>query len=293
MPVPPLRPAALHQKVFRGSWAVRTGVLTAASLRSSAWRPVRRDVYVDATVPDSHVLRATAVGLCMPPGAALAGRTAAVLWGVTDLVRTDDPVEVAVPVGIRWTPGPDVVASSSDLTGATTRQDGRVLTTRLRTAVDLARRAGLLTERVVLVDRLVRARVVDLPTLRDAVVALPRCRGSAHAREAVALADGLAESPQETRTRLVLRAAGVPPPVAQFVVRRDGRFVARVDFAWPARRLALEYDGLWHGDARQFARDRARLNALLAAGWRVLFVTARDLHHPEELAARVCEALAA
>ena len=46
-------------------------------------------------------------------------------------------------------------------------------------------------------------------------------------------------------------------PVAQYVVRHDGRFVARTDFAWPEHRLALEYDGLWHGEPGQFQRDRA------------------------------------
>ena len=108
-----------------------------------------------------------------------------------------------------------------------------------------------------------------------------------------ALADGLAESPQETRLRLLLVRGGLPTPVAQFVVRDGGRFVARVDLAWPDRRLAVEYDGVWHGERGQFARDRDRLNRLLAAGWRVVFVTARDLHRPQELVARVAAALAA
>ncbi len=73
------------------------------------------------------------------------------------------------------------------------------------------------------------------------------------------------------------------------VVVRDGsdRFVARVDLALPELRLAIEYDGAWHGDTRQFARDRRRLNELTAAGWRVLFVTAADLRDRRALVARV------
>lgn len=292
MPVPPYRPEALRGRLFRGSWAVRAGVLTPAALRSSAWQRIRPDVYADATVPVDHAVRATAVAMTMPAGAALAGVTAAVLWGIRELAGASEPVEVAVPTGIRWSPGPDVLVRSADLTGAVTRLSGRPLTTRLRTAVDLARRPGTLVERVVLLDRLVQAQLVDLEELRVAVHALPRCRGSASARQAVALADGLAESPPETRVRLLLAAAGVPAPVAQHVVRESGRFVARVDFGWPDQRVALEYDGLWHAEPGQFARDRARLNALQAAGWRVVFVTARDLHHPEELVARVLAALA-
>jgi very-short-patch-repair endonuclease len=75
-------------------------------------------------------------------------------------------------------------------------------------------------------------------------------------------------------------------------VRVDGQVRARVDFAWPERKVALEYDGLWHAEAGQFAKDRRRLNALQAAGWRVVFVTAADLRRPAELLARIAAALA-
>jgi very-short-patch-repair endonuclease len=64
-----------------------------------------------------------------------------------------------------------------------------------------------------------------------------------------------------------------------------------VDFAWPEHRLALEYDGVWHGEPGQFARDRERLNRLTAAGWRVVFVTAADMRRPELLMARLRAAL--
>ena len=68
--------------------------------------------------------------------------------------------------------------------------------------------------------------------------------------------------------------------------------IGRVDFAWPERKVALEYDGLWHAEPGQFAKDRRRLNALQAAGWRVVFVTAADLHRPAELLGRIAAALA-
>jgi hypothetical protein len=136
-------------------------------------------------------------------------------------------------------------------------------------------------------DQLVHARVVDLSAVRAAVNALPRCRGSRVAREVVALADGLAESPQETRLRLVIAAGDLPHPVAQHEVWDGGHFVARLDVAWVAHRLALEYDGLWHAEAGQFQRHRQRLNRFTAAGWRVVFVTAADLRRPESLLARL------
>jgi very-short-patch-repair endonuclease len=117
--------------------------------------------------------------------------------------------------------------------------------------------------------------------------------GSRRARAAAGLADGLAGSPQETRLRLLLHRSALPRPVAQHVVRDADGFVARVDFAWPARRLAVEYEGRWHGERQNVAKDRRRLNRLTAAGWTVVFVTAEDLTEPGGLVARIAGALAA
>ncbi len=292
MPVAPVRPPVLRGRVFRGTWAVAAGVLTKDQLRSSAWRRLRRDVYADAALPVDHRLLTRGVGLVMPRSAAFGGLTAAVLWDAPELATAEDPVEVVVPPGTRWTPGPGVVVRSAPLEGDVVRSGSWMRWTgRVRTAVDLVRRDGS-DEAVVLLDRLVCARVVDLDAVRAAVGALPRCRGSAHARRAACLADGLAESPQETRLRLLLHRSGLPLPVAQYEVRCDGRFVARVDFAWPGRRLALEYDGAWHGAPDQLPRDRRRMNGLMAAGWRAHFVTKGDLRRPDVLLADLGRALA-
>ena len=81
--------------------------------------------------------------------------------------------------------------------------------------------------------------------------------------------------------------------MAQFVVRDGAGVVARVDFAWPAAKVAVEYEGAWHGESpQQVAADRRRLNALTAAGWTVVFVTAADLYEPARVAARIAAALA-
>jgi G:T-mismatch repair DNA endonuclease (very short patch repair protein) len=48
---------------------------------------------------------------------------------------------------------------------------------------------------------------------------------------------------------------------------------------------------VWHAEPGQFAKDRARLNRLQAAGWRVVFVTASDLRDPVGLVSRIAEAL--
>ena len=137
---------------------------------------------------------------------------------------------------------------------------------------------------------MVAAGVVDLGELR-ARAATPGA-ASGHVRRACSRADGLAASPQETRVRLLMARGGLPAPVAQYVVRDARGFVARVDFAWPGHRVAVEYDGAWHAEPGQFARDRQRLNRLHAAGWTVVFVTAADRHRPAQLLASIRAALA-
>jgi hypothetical protein len=119
-----VRPPLLRGRVFRGTWAIAAGVLTEQQLRSSAWRRLRRDVYADAALPVDHRLMARGVSLLMPKSAALGGRTAAVLWGVTDLAGSADTVDVVVPPGTRWTPGPGVVVRTARLDGEIVH-DGR------------------------------------------------------------------------------------------------------------------------------------------------------------------------
>jgi hypothetical protein len=288
----PAPPPVLSRRVFRGSDVLRRGVLTRAQLRTRAYRRLRPGVYVAASVPVTHRLQAEGVALVAPREAVFGGRTAAVLWGGSVFAGADDPVEVVLPPGVRWHPAPGALVRTAPTAGAVVT-DGRLRwTDRTRTALDLIRR-GPLDDAVVLLDQLVQAEVAELSAVRAGSAALPRCRGSRQAREVATLADGLAESPQETRLRLVMHRAGLPPPVAQYTVTDAGSFPARVDFAYPEQRLAIEYDGLWHGERDQFAKDRRRLNRLFAAGWRVVFVTAADLRRPGELTRRIAAALAA
>ncbi|SDG97329.1 DUF559 domain-containing protein [Klenkia brasiliensis] len=274
---------------FRGSDVVARGLLTAGELRGPAWRRVFPDVYIDADCEVDHALLARIAATTVAPGAVVTGVSAAVLWGLTDLAGVDDPVELTVAPGARRPACPGVVVRRRPLSSASSVRRGQVLVaTPEAAALELAGRLDPV-EAVVLLDRCVAERVSTLTALRHAAAELVG-RGCRRARAAVDRADGLAGSPQETRLRLLVVEAGLPPPVAQFTVRVEGRFVARVDFAWPDHRVALEYEGAWH--TTQIAADRRRIEALQAAGWRVLFVTAADLHHPHTLIARIRAALA-
>lgn len=117
-------------------------------------------------------------------------------------------------------------------------------------------------------------------------------RGIVQARRAVQLADPRAESRPESRMRVWLVLDGLAPEV-QYWVHQDGRPVCRVDLAFPERRLAVEYDGMWHGDLLHVGPDRERLNQLQAAGWDVVFVTAQLLREPRRMVSTVRSALTA
>ena len=110
----------------------------------------------------------------------------------------------------------------------------------------------------------------------------------------LALAAGGAESPMETRLRLRLVQAGLPAPALQHRVYDErGGFLARLDLAYVAERLGVEYDGECHFDARSVRKDLRRQNALRAAGWSLLRFTSEDVfRHPQRLVAQVRAALA-
>jgi very-short-patch-repair endonuclease len=281
VPRPPRHPVDLHSTAFRGSAVLASRRLTTNELRSSAWHRLFHDVYVCACVRPSHATRAVAAASTLLPGSVVSGRSAAVLWGV-DAASAEDDVELTAPPGqtIPHVRGVRVRRRTLDPETITLHR-GVEVTNPATTAVDVARGADQ-DGAVIVVDRLIAAGVVDLATVQRAAAAASG-PGSRRARVAVALADGLAGSPQETRLRLLLLRSRLPRPVAQHVVRDADGFVARVDFAWPAAKIALEYEGRWHGERQNVARDRRRLNRLTAAGWTVVFVTAEDLLDPEHL----------
>jgi hypothetical protein len=285
VPVPAAVPAQLRNRFFRGSKAVEAGLLTPDQLRSTAWRQLFRDVYVHRDVPDSHEVRARAAATVLVTGAVVSGRSVAVLWGV-DLAGPQDVVELTVPAGAPRCRVRGVRVRRRSLpSDGLCRRRGVATTTPGTTALDVAATFPG-DEAVVAVDRMLAAGIVDLGPLRSPAAAA-RGPGSVRVRAVLSLADEQAASPQETRLGLLILRSGLPAPVAQHRVLADGRFVARVDFAWPDRRVAVEYDGLWHAEPGQFARDRQRLNRLHAAGCTVVHATAADLRHPAELLARL------
>lgn len=292
MACPAQCPDPLRGRVFRSCDAVAGGLLTRRQLRSRRWRRLLRGVYADAALPVTHGLYICAARLVIPQEAAFAGRSAAWLYGADDVARPGEPVEVLIDEANRFGPmaGVRIHTERRIPAGHVVTVNGQVLTSPARTAWDLAAEVADPVEAVVVLDGLLRAGILrpgHLPLLRAPL----RRTGCRRVPAAAELADARSESPQETRLRVRLIRAGLPPPVPQHVVRAGGRFVARVDLAYPEVKLAIEYDGQWHAEPIQLGKDRRRLNALQAAGWRVIHVTAADLHDLGPIVAAIRAAL--
>ena len=279
--------------MFRSRDVLRDGLLTRDALRSSAWRRLFRGVYADAELPESYGVRVRGARLLVPADAVFSGRTAAYLHGAAELADLRTPVEVSVPAATQFGPVQGMRIRRVDLPDVDVTHAGRfALTTGLRTALDIAR-LELLTDAVPALDVLLAKGIVGHRDLKVAGARLAGGRGAARGRRAVGLADPRAGSQPESRLRVLLALAGLVA-VPQVTVRAaNGDFVARVDLAFPDQRVAIEYDGAWHAEPGQFAKDRRRLNALVAAGWTVLHVTAADLRNLDVLITRLRTLLAA
>jgi very-short-patch-repair endonuclease len=85
-------------------------------------------------------------------------------------------------------------------------------------------------------------------------------------------------SPGETRTRLALVRRGLPEPVLNHDVVVGGRWVACVDLAYPAARVAIEYESDLHRtDPAAFKKDLTRGEHLKDVDWWLVRATADDV----------------
>lgn len=249
-------------------------------------RRLRHGVYVDADPSLAARVRAVQVTI---PRAVASHATAAALLGFGE-VR--GPVHVTVPHALGVRSATDVVVHRDRRHIPVQLVRGLLLTTSVRTVLDVARSsppgAGIVAADAAL--------TAGLCTRDDLIAGLDVCRGLrgvALARRAVALCRIGAESPMETRLRLLLVDAGLPEPTLQHPVV-TGLGQLRLDLSWPAPQIAVEYDGFEpHTTPQAFARDRARWRALAAGGWDVHPVTYADLRQPHHLIAEVRAALAA
>lgn len=328
-------PDELRDRPFRGTEAVKRGLLTKRQLHGSAWPRLFRDIYVWRGLPLTGIVRAQAVELLTPPTGVVTGRCAAWLMGVDILRREDSRLEVTIGREQHLRPDPALRIRRALIPDEDLETIEGVLFTNLpRTAFDLCRRRRPrsryeLTEAVVALDALVHWSRVDADALdalaqrqgpylrtldgpaRSLLLAAPGAlirpgaldldefqayalshrgwRGVRLVPEVVGLCEPAAESPMESRLRMLLALNGFPKPEVQFPVRVDGA-TYRIDLAYPDEMLAIEYDGASHRD--RWPEDLRRQNQLEDLGWQFRRYTSDTYYNtPNQILTQIGRAL--
>lgn len=207
---------------------------------------LRRGIYLDrraARTPEQRhrqLLQATRPQLA--DGAVFTHVTAAVLHGLPVPIQDLATVHITrVATGGRRTA--HVHRHSAPLPDDVLAQvDGVTVTTIERTVVDMARWLTY-EDGVAVVDAALRLGVARAALERE-VERARRRSGNARARRAVVFGDGRAESPGESRSRVLIARLRLPLPALQREFRdRWGHVDARVDFDWEEFGVCGEFDG--------------------------------------------------
>lgn len=254
--------------------------LSDRQFENKVWTTIFRGVRVSAGTPLTPELLVQALKLIVPCEVVATRWAAAMFHGVdvrprlgakpemtvqrTDSIRTRGRVKVRQAL----LPAEDVMEI-----------DGVLVTTPLRTTFDLARQCDRV-ESVVGVDAMTHAGLVTLEGLADYVAAHPCWRGVDFARRAVALAEPKAESPMETRLRLIYVYGGMPRPQVQIEIWENGVLLYRIDMGYEELKLGFEYDGRDHAD--QIEADGLRRRELDDRGWALRSYFSRDVYRTPE-----------
>ncbi|MCV7280647.1 DUF559 domain-containing protein [Mycolicibacterium flavescens] len=275
---------------FLGSEALAAGVVNRYQL-TTRYDQIHRNVYVPHGRSLTPAQKAYAAWLWSNRRATLVGLSAAAIHGAKWIDRRL-PAELNQP-------------SQHKTRGIVLRNDtlpptevavvrGLPVTTAARTAFDLGRRAGR-TLAVIRVDAMLQASSLKLSAVAALAESHRGARGVIQLRDVLELADPGAESPQETRTRLVLTDAGIRPSHTQIDVYDQRGHVGRIDMGWPQWKVGVEYDGEQHWTNPAIrAADIERQARLEALGWRIIRVSAELLRYrPYTIVERATAALRA
>lgn len=268
--------------------------------RSGRWQRLLRGCFVpDTEVSESTRRRAhiRAAVVSLGPGAFAVLGTALELHGIAGL-RQSAQVHVSVPVDrprpqripVPWLSVHQMTVDPGDIAEVA----GIRATSPLRTVSDVV----LLVDRypaVSVLDSALNRRRIDPAQLMVIPSLIRGRRGAVAARAYLSEADGRAQSPLETRSRLRCVDGRVPPDTLQLEVRDDDGYLLGVgDLGWRGPRVIAEADGRdAHAAPEAVFADRRRQNRLVNAGWTILRFTWQDTLHPAYIPHTVRQAIAA
>ena len=276
-------------RLIVGSEALSAGTVTRQTLRKR-YVKVHHNVYIPVGMQLTALDRAHAAWLWSRREAVLVDSSAAAMLG-TKWLPADEPAEVARSV--HRSP-PNIIVRSGAIADNELCEVRKIpCTTPARTAYDIGRRIPR-DKGIIRTDALLNATSCSIAEVVAIAARYRRARGMRQLRATLGLADGGAESPQETRLRLLLVRDGLPGPVTQIPVADDfGRIRWRIDMGWPQWMVGVEYDGERHfTNPDDYGKDIIRLEFLASRGWKIVRVSGRQLQYERpRILARVRRAL--
>jgi len=258
-------------------------------LEGASWRRLGPGLYAWKSLTETPALKLQAAHLRLPETAAFSGMTAAWLHGLD--VAACEPIEAILPGdGEGWERGGVKVSRAALDDCDVVVMRGFRTTSLVRTLSDLNRNLSLV-EAVVITDMALHAGLIKHVDLSAWVIRQAGRKGVVAARHVLDFAEIKAESPMETRLRMLLVLRGLPRPEVQVTIRDERATVlGRLDLYYRAHRLGLEYDGETH--RTNLVEDNRRQNHLLLAGVRLLRFTGADvLRRPDSVVTQVRNAL--
>lgn len=289
-----------HQAFARQHGVAAVGQLLTAGLsrrqlrhleQAGAIIPVLRGAYRSPSVPFDELSRCAAVCLARPD-VAIAGPTAGRVWGLRRLPR-DQRIHVLAPRASNPAIAPWVVPYRTNARhdiDVVQRPDGIRITSRSRTAYDLARWLRPDDLLSVIEQAAHDGDLTDVDMFAVAADWLspqrPWARMYLRALDR-RLPGGAAESHPEVRVASALISAGVQGLVRQHRLELPGYGRARFDLAVPDLRWAIEIDvHPRHRETSGAQSDRSRDNAAAAVGWATTRIdkTRYDSHFNETMA---------
>ena len=245
--------------------------------------PMHPGVYRMSGVPPSY--KRDVLAACLATGGVASGRSAARLFGLRGFESYRKTIEITV-AGPRAPRLPGVIAHRCARLERT--EIGVVPATMpAQTLVDLAAVEPRLAEGAL--NHALGKGLIRPPALVRYLSDLGPRPGSARLRELVELqTKGVRPTASwlEDRVLEFLRSLGLPEPVRQHPLRLKAGRRIWFDFAYPARRMAIEADSrLWHSTPKAQRADAERDRAAAALGWTVVRITWLDLEErPREIA---------
>lgn len=277
----------LHRRQLGAGGVGRKGI--AGRIARAQLHPLLSDVFLYGRREPTPLTLAMAVALHLRGDGVISGEYATWIWELTDLRpdqiiatlvgRSTSPIDgVALrriksihPSDVRWRKGIPVTSparSAIDFAGS------GASVPRVESAFAMLRRGTP--------DRQIRATLERLPANHPGVPIT---------RRLLELPPGsmaLTKSIYERRLRALLKQAGLPAPISNHLVAGKER-----DLVWPEARLIVEFDS-WEFHREKFLDDRARDAKAVAAGWRVIRLTADRVDHDAlAVIAEIAAALAA